>query len=192
MPVSFTSIRKTGDATYHYEWTGTGPYKIFLNGAVIFDVDGAETTDNTEIDYLSSDSGEPEPLEVIDTATEDDNDAQNVLYSPVMRLQWRGLVGTFGYRVQYYDGAAWVTAAFIEHTYTDEEGGGYFWYETGALAHNTSAQWRVLAVTQFRKTTSVVEYSSESIAFTLTPRRNPEPPSIAGTYANPNLTIAAR
>lgn len=193
MPVTFDSIKKTGSATYQYEWSGTGPYEIWLNGALIVDSTGQEQTTATEIEYFSSDSEEPEPLEVIDTDSETSKDAQNVQNAPVAILQWRGEPGMEGYRVQEDVSGTWTTRAYIPHRFPDDnDGGGYYKYTTPALTHLTEYDFRVLAIDSYPTGTTRNTHTSAPLVFTFTLRRNPAPPSISASYANPNLTISAR
>jgi hypothetical protein len=146
------------DGGWLFEWSpGTSPYSIWLDGGLL---DTAET-ESYEC-RLPNYEDSPPDLEILsDGAT-----AENSLYPPRYRLQWRGLQGAAAYVIERYEGSEWITKATIAETLK----GSYSWL-TPALEDEASEQWRVSA-------SDIAGNVGTPITFTFTVVRNPGAPAV--------------
>ncbi|MCP4539828.1 MAG: hypothetical protein GY832_22035 [Chloroflexi bacterium] len=172
MAASITAVEKTGGSSWTYYYTGTSPFSLYQDGKLIEGL----TTEETEWQAFDvNDSNEPPALEIQDDT---ESDPESLAYPPYAILQWRFVSDAQYYRVDQYVAAAW-TAVQVKR----EEGWGYYQYESGALDDITTHQFRVYAVDEDGNDGTALPFDIHII-------RNPERPSITGTYAAGDLTIA--
>jgi len=178
---TITSITKTSARGWRFQWAGTAPFRLYLNGEYLT---GQTTTDTSyEVDNLSPldittmDPNEPPPLEVLD-ATET-ADAANVTYTPIATLQWRGSTLAAYYMVQESVDGVWV-----DRNYQTESNKGYYQYDTPALDDGQSNNWQVLAFDAY-------DVEGGALPFQFLIVRNPAPPRVTMQYneATGNLDI---
>lgn len=156
---------QVGPTTVRYTWSGTAPFDVWLKGERL-----AYQTAATEfvVEYYGQDA---EPwIEVLDA--DDVSPAQSELYSPRLRLQWRGQTDADVYLIQRYDDdeAEWIDKQMVR-----EMGRGYSWTRTTPEANGTTPQWRVMAQ-------DARGYQSEVRSFTREVVCNPSTPAVSGVY----------
>jgi predicted phage tail protein len=100
---------------------------------------------------------------ILDESTQE---AQNELYPPRARFQWRESDGASGYQVEVWNGVNWITRATVT-----EADSGYYWYQTQALTDGVDYEYRVRAV-------DTNDNAGEPIEFEVNLVRNPAPPSV--------------
>ena len=117
-----------------FTWTGAPAdiFMIWLDGVLIDTVTGTEY--DCEVDGYEDN---PPPLEIVD----DEDDAENDLYPPIAKLQWRGVAGATAYLIERYVGTSWITYKTIYET-----SAGWYLYTTAALTDQASEQWRISAL----------------------------------------------
>lgn len=164
MPL-ITTAEQVGTTTVRYSWSGTAPYDVWLNGECLLRQTAATSF---VVEYYGEDA---EPwIEVLDST--DVDPAQSELYSPRLRLQWRGQVDAQHYAVQRFnvDTEEWDDAQFIA-----ELGRGYCWTKTPPEADGTEAEWRVVAQDSRGYESPVVVVDRVMVC-------NPGTPVVAGVY----------
>ena len=171
-------IEKVGFKAWRFDWAGVGvqPYRLYLEGREIVTLDGISPTTETQITLNHDDAEEPPELEVIDSTEELPS---NLINSPRTTIQWRGIRDLASYRVEQLNGS-WVTVSTAQ-----EDGRGYYRYETEPLTDATTAQFRVIGEDGEGGET-------HPLSFDFFPVRNVPVPSITMTYSKPNLTFSAR
>ena len=180
-----TSIKKSGGASFTYEWTGVAPYRLYQSGVLLTDntiggtvLDGA-TTNSTSRVFQSTDKYEPPAIEVLDA---EDGTAQSIANPPYAILQWRGMSNAYSYKVYEKVGSSWKQ----RNTYL-ENGQGYYKHATGVLADCTAHEWKVQAF-------DVEGGASGELKFDVFMVRNPDPPriNIAWSETTHKFTVSAR
>lgn len=175
MPLIPTTER-LGSYAVKYSWSGTAPYDVYQDGKLVLDQTSltqyiAQTTDGTT-----------NPLPAIEILDDTDTvTADSILYSPRVRFQWRGQSDAVLYIVQEYVSGTWTARGSV-----NEDGRGYYDFETQALADDTTAQWRVLPQDNNG-------YQGEPLPFSFYVVRNPAPPAVTFSYSagTSNLTVSA-
>jgi hypothetical protein len=162
MAITPTATR-LGTYSVRYDWTGTGPYDVWLNGQRVLTSTTAETYTAQTTDGTTNPLPAIEVLEAGDAAESD-------TYSPLLRMQWRGQSGASLYLVQQYVDSEWTTIGAVR-----ENGTGYYAYTTTALTDGDTEQFRVRAQDSRG-------YQSEPVTFTHTVVCNPAPPVVSYTY----------
>lgn len=179
MPVPFTSIDKIGSNNWTYTWdpnTTTSPYRPYLRGELLVN----ESTTATEYTVSGTDLLEPPPLEVLDAT--DTVAAQNLRYSPLLTLQWRGDTDAGIYRVEEKVSSVWTLRRTVQET-----GAGYYRYESATLADITTHNFRIIPVDPL----GVLGNPLPVDVFMV---RNPAVPSISLSYSSGtgDVTVSAR
>lgn len=171
---TITAITRKGPKSWLYEWSGTAPFDVYI--------DGAKRLDQSTLTQLivSGDSATTPPAMELRDATSTGT-AQSVQYSPLMRLQWRGQADAALYKVQRYVSATWTTQQIVR-----EDGRGYYTFTTVALTDGTAEQWRIVPQ-------DARGYTGAAIIITETLVCNPAPPNVTITYTEgtTTLTVAA-
>ena len=176
---------KVGYATWWYTYSGTAPFRRYVNGRLVrsyTDVEEGQSEDTFIKVSDNSDNLEPPVVEVYDSTDETSIPIQYENASQLI-LQWRGGPDDDFYKVEYYDGAEWIEP---DNSTVRSNGNGYYQFNT-VTRQADSVQWRITA----RHTNGT---SSNAVSYTVFVVPNPEPPSITGTYAAGTglLTISAR
>lgn len=163
-----------GPYAVRYTWSGTAPYDVWLNGERVVN-QGAEA----EFVAQRPGGGVYYAIEVRDAAST--GEPESAMYSPRLRLQWRGNVDTSVYLVQRYSGSEWVTQQIVV-----EGGEGYYVYFTPGEADGDTVQWRVVSEDEAGNQGTVAAHSEVMVC-------TPAPPDVVGSYAAGTglLTIAA-
>lgn len=164
MPL-ITTTEQVAATTVRYSWSGTAPYDVWLNGECLL----RQTASTSFVVEYDGESAEPW-IEVLDST--DVDPAQSELYSPRMRLQWRGQADAQHYAVQRFnvDTEAWDDAQFVA-----ELGRGYCWTKTPPEADGATAPWRVVAMGSRGYESPVVAVGRVIVC-------NPRTPVVAGVY----------
>ena len=186
MALTPDSIIRIGSRGWQFDYTGTAPFAIYLDG--VLRVSGvAETSINIEHQGLegSPDNEEPPALEIVDAV--DTTDVQTLVNPAVTVLQWRGVTDADFYKVEKDNGSGFVQ---ISHA-IEEQGRGYYQYESRALPDVTTHNYRVIAVEEI---TNGTDKQSTPVAFDIFISRNPPVPRISIDYneANLELDVTAR
>jgi hypothetical protein len=127
MAVTFTSIERTGYTTWRFEWAGSAPYAVYIDGLLV-----ATTTQTWwEVEVGANQVAQ---FEVIDDGSEPQPG-----YPGWLTLQWPAVEDAEEYWVQEYVNSSWVTRGVITRT-----GGSWYRWETDYLDDETTAQWRVV------------------------------------------------
>lgn len=168
------TAERLGTYAVRYTWSGTAPYAVWVNGEKLLN----QTTLTEAIVQFPGESV-PHACEVRDA--NDSGSAESVVYSPRLRIQWRGQNDAEYYKVQTYTGGAWATQQVVR-----EDGSGYYQFSTVAQTDGATVQWRVVPVDERG-------YSGAAIDFSQFVVRNPAPPDVTMTYAAGTglLTVAA-
>jgi len=184
MASAITAIEKIGYQTWKFTFSGTAPYRVYLDGVLLTDnpmdgdtPDGA-TTDNDYFIIEHSDSQEPPAIELLDA--DDTGTPLTLTHPPFCTLQWRSVDYADRYRVDLYTGGSWVEQAIVI-----EDGRGYYQYTSDALTDCTTHQYRVVAV-------DASANESAPISCDILVVRNPPPPSISVSYSSGYLVTEAR
>lgn len=174
MTIHFSTIEKLGTSAWRFTWaSSTAPYRVFLEGKHVSDV----STNAITLD-LADYTTYPPPIEVID-ATMDDADALGVQYPPYITLQWVGVSTASLYRIEYYD-SSWIAVDTVE-----ENGSGYYTFETTKIENNETAQWRIVPV-------DVQGNEGTPLTFTFSVVAPPPPPeAVSHTYSSGSIQIGA-
>lgn len=190
MTISITEILRTGSTSWQYTWAGDA-------GETLFDIWNSDTgqlleelTRQTSITVENSDTVEPPALEIRGSFGRGvfrprQRQAKTERFNPRPTIQFRGIVGVLGYRVEELVSSVWTFRRFIT-----ERGDGYYQWSSAAVADVTSAQFRVLTVENGDDTT----YTSTALNFDFFMVRHPPPPSVTITWddANDELDVVAR
>lgn len=148
------------DGSWAFTWpAGTSPYSVWLDGIRVASGLTTESYQHSDPDYIDT----PPPLEVL----EDGDTAENYLYPPIVRLQWRGDQNAAGYIVEQYISDEWVRVAQVI-----EDRKGYYLWTSEALTDDAVHQFRVYAV-------SLQGGETTPISFGIEIARNPAPPSVS-------------
>ena len=177
--------QKVGYGTWRYTYSGTAPFRRFVDGAQVLkhdDVEEGKSNDTYVIVSDMDDDLEPPVVEVYDSTDltsiplQFENASRNV-------LQWRGSQNDEVYLVEYWDGDSWEEP---DYPYVKATGVGYYQYVT-PFAQSGETVWRVTAQQLDGSESVAVEYTVVLIP-------NPAPPSISISYAAGTglLTVAAR
>lgn len=169
MPLTPT-CQRMGNTSWKYEWAGTAPYDVYKDGMLVLD-----QSDLVSLVVNGSNRHTPPAIEIFDA--DDTTTPQSVLYSPRMRMQWRGQADADLYIIQEYVSAAWTDRQKVR-----ENGQGYYNFTTTPLPDGSAAQWRVLAQ-------DARGHRSDAINFTVTICRNPAPPAVAFAYDEDTTTL---
>lgn len=164
MPLTPTA-EQVAATTVRYTWSGTAPFDVWLNGARLL----TQTTQTAFVVEYAGEDAEPW-IEVLDAT--DTEPAQSEIYSPVLRLQWRGLADAQGYMVERYnsDTEEWEAVQFVT-----ERGWGYCWTKTLPAPDGTTPLYRVVAQDSRGYESPVVSVSRPIIC-------NPRTPVATGEY----------
>ena len=186
MAASITSIQKTSANSWLYTWSGTSPYKIFMNGANILGENDATTTE-TSMTFLSSDAVEPPAVEIQDaTAT---TTALSLQFSGAVVLQWRGETANVFYKVQKFNTAInlWQDVSSLNLSLAIRESGqGYYQFvATDEVDDLTTTNFRVTATDNVGNVSFPLEYEFDGV-------RNPAVPKINSSYDGTDLTFTER
>jgi len=160
-----STVIQNADGSWTFTWAaGTSPYQVWLDGVLLL----SNITDLTYTYALAGYESTPPPIEILN-----DGDAiENSLYSPILLLQWRGLVNAKAYSIERYVSGVWVPSGTAS-----ENGSGYYQFQTPALTEASEAQWRVTAVDQYGNT-------GTPLTFTKVIVRNPAPPAVDISYSS--------
>lgn len=186
MALTPDTIKRIGDRAWQFEYTGTAPFNIYLDGQLrIGNI--AETIVNIEHQGLegSTDEEEPPALEIVDSV--DTSDVQSLVNPAVVTLQWRGVTDADFYLVQKDNGSGFNT---ISHPIF-EQARGYYKYNSRALPDVMIHNFRVIAVEEI---INGIDKESTPITFDIFIVRNPLVPRITIEYdqANLELDVTAR
>jgi len=165
MPITPTATR-TGSYSVRYDWTGTSPYDVWVDGVKVLDGTDLETYTTQTTD--GSTNPLP-PVEILDAT--DTEDAESERYSPRVRIQWRGQSDALYYVVEQYIDLAWTAQTMIK-----ESGAGYYTYTSTAQTDGSSAEFRVIPYDSRG-------YDGIPVYITHTVTCNPAPPAVAYTYS---------
>ncbi len=169
---------KTAYGIWRYDWTGTGPYRVYSYGLYQF----IEEETDDEFIYLSSTGNiEPPAIEVFDS-TETDDIPQGEQYQSRFIIQWRGYQYADYYTIQKETAPSTWTDV---QTYIEDGRGYYKFQSTIESSDYTEPSYRVI-LTDKAGATSTTEFSYYVA-------RNPDPPELTYTYnaGTGLLTIAA-
>ena len=174
MPIIPTATR-AGSYSVRYDWTGTAPFDVWLDGVKV--LDGTELLTYTAQNIDASTN--PLPAVEITDAT-DTETAQSEQYSPRVRMQWRGQSDADYYVVEQNIDAAWTALAMVR-----ENGSGYYNFESTAQTDDTTAEFRVIPYDS-RGYDGLPLYITHSVIC------NPAPPAVSYTYSagTGDLTVA--
>lgn len=176
---TITTITRKGPTSWEYQWTGTGPYDAYIDGAKRLDQSTA-TSLIVQGDSATASTSTPPAVELRDITST--GSPQSVVYSPRRRIQWRGQSDAALYLIQRYVDAAWATQQVVQ-----EDGRGYYTYTTIPLTDGTTEQWRIVP----RDSRG---YEGGTITITETIVANPPPPNVTLTYSGAStktITVAA-
>ncbi len=153
------TVARNGDGSWTFTWAaGTTPYSIWLDGRLLTSSLTTESYTVSDTDY----EDEAPPLEVLNSG----DASENQTYPPRAVIQWRGLAGAAEYSVEKLSGS-WTELAQVE-----EDGSGYYRWESDPETDSTTVQYRVTAY-------SLSGASGTPLTFSIFFVRNPAPPSIA-------------
>lgn len=145
---------------WYWTWIGgTPPFDIWLDGEKVGDAIAARTFELEDSRYPD----EAPPIEIVSAG----GTAENYLYPPRVRVQWRGVQSATAYVVEYYNGTAWIGRHHVM-----ERGAGYYSWESLALADAQTHQFRVIALDLRNNEGTPLEFDIDLV-------RNPAPPSVA-------------
>lgn len=170
MPVIPTAEQQ-GPTSVRYEWTGDAPFNVWMNGDRVL-VDSSET--HFIAQFAATEA--PYAIEVLDS--NDSAPAQSQDHSPRARIQWRGSSDTAYYVIEKYDGVNWNPVQIVI-----ESGRGYYAFTAPPDRDGETVQYRVRGYDESG-------YVSPVLAFTHHVVCNPQPPTIAFSYAAGDLTVA--
>lgn len=165
MPLTPTATR-IGSYSVKYDWSGTAPYDVWLNGVLVLNQTSlttytAQTTDGTT-----------NPLPAVEITDDTDTDtAESKHYSPCVRFQWRGQSDASYYQVQQYVDAEWTPINMVK-----ENGAGYYSFESSAQVDDTTAEFRVVPY-------DARGYAGLPLPITHAVVCNPAPPAVEYTYS---------
>lgn len=164
MPLLVTA-EQVAATTVRYTWSGEAPYDVWLNGARVL----RQTNQTAFVVEYNGEGAEPW-IEVLDA--NDSEPAQSELYSPILRIQWRGRADATGYTLERFnvDTEAWEPVQFLV-----EAGRGYCWTKTLAEIDGIEPEYRVVARDARDYESPVVEVTRRIVC-------NPRTPVVAGTY----------
>jgi hypothetical protein len=172
-----TPIKQTY-GIWRYDWTGTGPFRVFSYETYQYVLDD---TEETTLFVTDGNDIEPPVIEVFDS-TQEDSLAEAEEYQPRIVIQWRGYQYADYYTIQKETSPG---------TYTDvdsyvEDGRGYYKYQ-GSIEASDYAEYSYRVVV-----TDKAGYTS-STDFTRYIVRHPDPPELTYTYnaGTGLLTVAA-
>ncbi len=179
MAATITSITKSSSRAWTFVWTGTAPFRVYLDSRLILSTDETEYT----FEDPSYDTIEPPALEFID-----DTDFQagvlplTLQFPSVATLQWRGNSGAKSYKVEQFIASVW-----IEQMNILEDFSGYYQFTSGPLDDNTESQFRVTTIDKLGA-------SGTPVPFTFTLQRVPPTPLLDITYiqATTRINVATR
>ncbi len=175
MAAVITNIQKVGAKVWRYDYSGTAPFRVYIDGQLW----GGMSRTETFIIVQGDSDNEPVPIEVIDS-TENESDVQQVKYPQRAILQWRSAEDTDFYLVERFVSGEWVVQRTI-HSHPDAT---YHRYESDQLADVTTHQFRITAVNSSGD-------QGEPIPFDVLTVRNPPPPEIAVALAGGTITVSA-
>lgn len=174
MAVTLT-VESAGAQTWIYMWSGTSRFDVWEDG-----VKTLSQTTQTQRTVTGPDAEEPPIIEVTDADLV--GEAESLLYSPLVKFQWRGDPNAAYYAVQRFISSAWTDIKQLLET-----GLGYYSDATLPLDDDTNHDIRVTGVDDFGT-------ESERMLIDIDMVRNPDAPVIDITYAQGTglATIAAR
>jgi hypothetical protein len=169
------SIVKAGYQAWRYTWSGTSPFRLYLDWEL---VDGRSTTDTSRV-FVNADDDEPPVLEVLDA--NDTSDPEQIRNGGRAVLQWRDTAQSDYYLIEEKVSGTWTEMDIVQH-----DGLGYNQYITELLDDETTAQFRVTA-------TASDDSAGQPLPYDLFIVRNPDPPNITMSYSSSagEVTVAA-
>lgn len=163
------SVTRNAQGEWVFTWTGNPLFEIWLDGYLLT-TQASTTYTYTGGVYVD----DAPPLEVIEVGVT----AENFLYPPFVKLQWRGIQAADSYVVQLFD-SGWIDVGTIT-----EDGRGYYTWDSQPEDDATLHSYRVLGVT--------VNAEGTPIAYDIPLVRNPAPPDVdLEIDSNGDLVVSA-
>lgn len=180
MAATIDLVTKVSAKTWRYEWSGTGPFRVWEDGVLMNGDEGlaAGTTNATAREFENTDNFEPPIIEVFDSL--DSGDPEQITNPPYAVLQWRGALANGFYLIEENVASVWTTRQRVR-----EDGAGYYRFDSDVLVDVATHQFRISAIDDEGNTGATVPFEVFMV-------RNPDAPAISAAYSNPNLTISAR
>ena len=166
---------RLGQYSVQYTWSGTSPYYVYQDGQLVLDA----TTATTYTAQTTDGTTNPLPaIEVHDSATA--ATIQSSVYSPLVRIQWRGQTDASYYLIEQYIDSEWTAMGRVR-----ESGAGYYAYTTTAQEDGATVQLRVTPV-------DTRGYEGLATTFTHVVVCNPAPYPVTYSYnaGTGNVTVA--
>lgn len=157
MTAAITAIEQTGPGVWRVEWTGTGPFRVYVDGGLVLQGAQAEWTVETGNRYA------PPLVEVLDST--ETRTPDSLLYSPRVTLQWVAIEGASYYVVEQEVSGAWVQRAAVGADALRT----YYTYVGAAQGDQTEQHWRVSAVAQVGVAGVPVEVTFEMVTWPALP-----------------------
>jgi len=175
MAATITSFQKIGTKVWRVDYTGTSPFRRYINGVLVGNMSSTETF----IIIMGDSDVEPPPIEVIDS-TENEEDVNQVKYPQRAVLQWRVASNAAYYTIQQLVNSEWTDIRTIHQHRTST----YMKFKSDQLADVTTHQFRIIPHTASGD-------AGEPLPMDVLIVRNPPPVDVTISLVGGTLTVAA-